>query len=148
MNRKELLRQLMENYQSMYRGILHKSSSQKDDIPFGQKAALFTIAIHKTTNIKQLAHNLHLTSGAATQHVEALVKEGLAERIPDLKDRRNVVILLSAKGKVLIKKLERRRMTIFEELFNDITDQELAAYNRVMEKVSHKIEQQEGTQHA
>jgi DNA-binding MarR family transcriptional regulator len=139
MNRNQLLQQLMENLQSMYRGMQHKSDFLKEGIPFGQKAALFTITVHGATNVKQLASLLHVTSGAATQHVEALVQEGLVERTTDANDRRNVIIVLSAKGKSLMKKLEQNRLTMLEALFSDITDQELTAYVNVMEKVNHKL---------
>lgn len=139
MDRQQLLHQLIQNLQGLYRGMHHASDFQKDSIPFGQKAALFTIASHKTINVKQLANILHITSGAATQHIESLVKVGLVEREIDPNDRRNVIIKLSAHGKSLIQKLEKSRMKMLEELFSDITDKELKAYIDVMEKVNLKL---------
>jgi len=123
----------------MYRGMHHKSDFLKEGIPFGQKTALFTIALHDAINVKQLANILHITSGAATQQVEALVQESLVERTTDTSDRRNVIIVLSAKGKSLMKKLEQNRLAMLEDLFSDVTDQELAAYIGVMEKVNNKL---------
>lgn len=142
MNRQQLLSQLIANFQNLYRGMLHKSDSHQDGIPFGQKAALLSVSLYGTANVKQIAKTLHITSGAATQHVEALVKEGLVQRAVDPHDRRNVIITVSAKGKVLTRQLEQRRLEMMEELFSDITDQELVAYNNIMSKVSQKINQE------
>ncbi len=141
MDRKSLLQQLIENLQNIYREMQHTSDYQKYGIPFGQKAALFTVAIHRSINVKQLAAILHVTSGAATQHVDALVKERLVARSTDAHDRRTVTIVLSGKGKRLIKKLEQNRMATVKTLFADVTDDELMAYNRIMEKVNQHINQ-------
>jgi DNA-binding MarR family transcriptional regulator len=136
MNRKETLQELIVSFQSMHRGMVHRGSSIKDSIPFGQKAALFTIAMHKTINIKSLASLLHVTPGAATQHVEALVQEGLVERNTDTIDRRNVTITLSKKGSKLAQKFRKHRFEMMEKLFSEISDQELQTYLDITKKIT------------
>lgn len=139
MNRKELLQQIAENMQGIYRGMGQRYDHSKGSIPHGQKAALFSIALSENINVKQLAEILHVTSGAATQHIEALFTEGFVERLTDPSDRRNVIVTLSPKGKELIKKLKLKRITMMDDLFQEVKDDELQAFCNVMKKVNEKI---------
>ncbi len=138
-NRKDLSRKLLESFQGIYKVMLQRPPSAISTIPFGQKAALISVAIHKTISVKQLAAALHVTSGAATQHIEALVQAGLVIRNPDPNDRRTVRIKLSGKGMELIKKLERERLTLMETISSDISDEELEIFVRTAGKINDKL---------
>ena len=143
MNRDDLFNQLIDSFHGVQRGVLRSSDYQKEGIPFGQKAALLTIAVNKTINVKQLAEELHVTSGAATQHVEALVHEGLVVREIDENDRRNVVITLSNDGNKLLVKLRKNRVEKMKVLFSEVSDDELEIFINVMSKVTKCIKQKE-----
>ena len=142
MDRREtLFLELFKHVQGLQKGLLQRSTASISPIPFGQKAALFGIALHKTLNCKQLALLLHVTPGAATQHIEALVQAGLVLRDPDPQTRRSVIVRLSDKGEQLIKKLERDRLARMQDLCTDIDDRELETFVHVMQKMNHKLQE-------
>ncbi len=140
MERDKLLEQIAENFVSVFRSMADRTEHHPlGKLPYGQKAALFWIARNKKSNVKQLASCLQITSGAVTQHVEALFTEGYVERLTDPEDRRNVVIVLTPKGETLIQKLLELRHTKMTELFKDTSHEELQTFNAVLEKINNKL---------
>ncbi|GAC1391875.1 MAG: hypothetical protein NVSMB46_06000 [Candidatus Saccharimonadales bacterium] len=136
-SRNDLLQLLVTNLHGLYKGILSRKSSNA--IPYGQKAALFSIATQKSTTIKQLSNQLRISSGATTQHIEALVQAGLVFREHDTLDRRNVNVRLSPDGNLLMKKLEHERITLMEQLCEDISVKELENFIEVIEKINKNL---------
>lgn len=145
MNRQLYFSQIITNFKSLKQSLMGQHDFKKDGIPYGQKDALFVIALHDRLNVKQLANFLHITSGAATQHVEALLQEDLVKRQQDPADRRNVIISLSSNGQRLFSKMQKARLAKFEKLFASVTDEELMIYSRVMEKVIQSTQIQKGS---
>jgi DNA-binding MarR family transcriptional regulator len=141
MNRTQLLSRITENFRAMKRALTEKAHDhQSGTLPFGQAAALSVIAGHQPTNIKLIARQLFITSGAATQHVEALVQEGLVSRTTDPDDRRNVQIVMTLAGTAMSKKLAKVHSEHMAVLFGDLSDEELQLFNRALEKVISKIQ--------
>jgi len=50
----------------------------------------------------ELANAARLTSGAMTNRIDRLEQQGLVRRVPDRKDRRRVLVQLTAKGRKLV----------------------------------------------
>lgn len=53
------------------------------------------------TNPRDLARSSLVTSGAMTARVDRLARAGLVDRVPDPKDRRGVLVRLTARGETL-----------------------------------------------
>ena len=123
----------------MQRAVLRHKESQNHGIPFGQKAVLFTIASRTKTNIKEISNVLQITSGAATQHVETLVREGMVSRKTDENDRRTVVVTLTSEGQNLFEKLQKERLEKVSDFFTDVSDEELEVFIEVIRKVKERI---------
>lgn len=103
--------------------------------------------MRESINVKQLACALHVTSGAATQHIEALSQEGFVVRSQDKDDRRNVIITLTPKGREVSDKLQTDRLERLRILFCDVTDDELEIYDAIMDKIAAKIKPIERDKH-
>ncbi|MBQ7190607.1 MAG: MarR family transcriptional regulator [Kiritimatiellae bacterium] len=65
-------------------------------------------------NLKDLAERLGITSSAASQVVDGLVKDGLLLRIPSQTDRRSVLITFSLK----MEEIHRMHLAFFKELLD------------------------------
>jgi DNA-binding MarR family transcriptional regulator len=141
--RQELFDQLTLSTQ-MLKSILHARSQTHEAIPHGQRAALLCVASCKSSNVKELARMLGVTSGAATQHIESLVQDELVTRTTDPDDRRNVIVQLSDNGRKLLKRLEQERNALMAELFESIDDNELAGFVAIVTKMSQNIPTKEG----
>lgn len=115
---------------------------RQNHITHSQWFILKIIEHYKGRSIKDIAETLGMSSSAATQLVEALVQEGLVTRQEDLKDRRAVRLELSQKGKKHVAATNKIRINEMAEVFDALTDRELAEYLRlqrkILEKFSHK----------
>ncbi len=137
--REKLFEQLIENIRGVHQGMLARGQKH-DSLPHGQKTALFVICASPNTNIKQLANKLKITSGAATQHVEALVRSGLVMRTENPNDRRNVVIAPTAKGEAYLKRMKDRMSENLKDVFSVATNDELEVYVRVLKKINNRLQ--------
>lgn len=92
----------------------------------------------ETLNVKHIARLLSITSGAATQHIDALEKIGAVSRIPNEKDRREIIIQLTPKGESMYQKIQDNHVTLLEEVFEGLEDSELEELVRLITKASTK----------
>lgn len=74
-------------------------SMQKEAEGYGltvpQIRVIAEVVKNKTTNIKQLTHNLKMTQSSVSDIVERLIGKGILEKAPNPKDKRSVVITLT-----------------------------------------------------
>ena len=133
--RRQIFESMADDFQSVYKSLLKQKQAHLNDVPYGQRTALFNIALHERLQIKQLAELLQITSGAATQHAEALVQSGYIERMQDPSDRRVVHLTLSKEGKKRLHKLKKQRMERMMELFADVGDDELQEFVKTIKKI-------------
>lgn len=134
-DRRELYMQLMTAFQTMQKNMTPRATSLDRRLPYSQRMALFSIAIHGPTNIKRLSEVMYITSSAATQLVNSLVQAGLVQRVEDSKDRRNVVISLSEEGRELMQKLEQESIEMMDDLFRNVRDFELVGFIEIFQKI-------------
>lgn len=101
-----------------------------------QKRVLLVLGTHETMHVKQLAELLQVTSGAATQHVEALEKLGLLERSSITDDRRVVTVKLTPNGTDALRTIRKLHEKMMQELFAGLTDDELRTLVMLITKAS------------
>ncbi|MBI2906739.1 MAG: MarR family transcriptional regulator [Chloroflexi bacterium] len=89
--------------------------------------------------IKELATSLSITSSAATQQVDNLVRKGYLTRKANTEDRRSLNLRLSAN---LSNRLEEIETAFIEEMigrFGVLSDDELAAYAELNRRIANTI---------
>jgi DNA-binding MarR family transcriptional regulator len=101
-----------------------------------QNHVLMVVGMSGGIGIKQLAEALGVTSGAVTQHVDALEKVGLLARKMNANDRREVVVEVTTKGQVAFQELRHTKARLFRELFGALSGEELQTLVKLVEKVS------------
>ena len=75
--------------------------------------------------MSQLARRLDISESAATDLADRLVRQGLAERKADPRDRRVVVLALSEEGRRIIGRIERQRRKMAESILGALSDAQL-----------------------
>jgi len=93
--------------------------------------------IHRrdNTNIKEIADNLNVTSSAATQLVDGLVKNGYLKRLSDENDRRAIKLILTEKTKKQAAEIKTKFRQKFASMFEVLNDKELAEYYKLNRKI-------------
>jgi DNA-binding MarR family transcriptional regulator len=135
-NRDEVIGKIFENIYILRQKIASSMSLPLKHIPltYSQWQVLNHVSKQKRISIKELAGLLDITSSAATQIVDGLVKKGFLVRERSCEDRRVQKITLSRKSFLQLEKSMKKICPIFEAL----DDQELSDYCRLTAKLAGK----------
>lgn len=115
------------------------TAKRKTAITPSQGFVLRFVADNNAVNVKSVAQALHITSSAATQLVDGLVDKGYLFRKNNSDDRRVITLSLSEKAKRLFKEFKEQGMEKMTELFDVLTDEELAQYAALNKKIADAI---------
>ena len=96
-------------------------------IPPAQLSALSVLVLGGDRSLAELAAAEHVRSPTMTRIVDGLEHAGLAERRPDARDRRAVVVRATAKGRRVMERGRRARVELLADLLGGLSPQELAA---------------------
>lgn len=83
----------------------------------------------------RLAKEADLSSGAMTNRVDRLEARGLVRRRPDVKDRRGVIVSLTARGRKVIDDAIQHRLDVADDSLNGITRKERKELARLLRKI-------------
>src|SRR5206468_10162954 len=124
--RQRLLQEMYAAHWALARAMMASRGSfiQECGLNRSQAEALFVIHYRECKTIGQLASILGVTSGAATQTVETLEKQGLVTRQRQTDDRRVVHIVFTEAGMKMLKRLSEYQFKRLEQLMESLTDHE------------------------
>ena len=91
-------------------------------------------------NNKDIAKRMKLSPGRVTRIMDGLVEKGYMEREIDKDDRRNMVITLSRKGKILAHKINGSYVKIHQEILQDIDTSQHKSLIKAMEHLHAAVE--------
>jgi len=74
----------------------------------------------ESLNNTQISKRMNLSPSRLTRIIDGLVKKGYMQRAIDPNDRRNMIVTLSRRGKILTNKLNRAFVEVHEEILQDI----------------------------
>ena len=94
----------------------------------------------ESLNNKDIAKRMKLSPGRVTRIMDGLVEKGYMEREIDKDDRRNMIITLSRKGKILAHKINGAYVKIHKEILQDIDTSQHKALIIAMEHLHAAVE--------
>lgn len=115
--------------------LLHKIGLSKH-----QLLALYTIATSKHPTIGEIADQLAITSGAATQMIDLLEAKNLIERRARAGDRRVIEVSLTTAGTKMMLQIKVTHQEQMSLLLSELSDEELIAFIGVVQKVRQTFE--------
>ncbi|MFZ2804179.1 MAG: MarR family transcriptional regulator [Patescibacteria group bacterium] len=86
-------------------------------------------------NLKDLAKRLCMSSSAATQLVNGLVKEKTLTRTEDTHDRRKIRLALTPVGKRKFAQAKKAHLESLSTLLTPLTDNELLQWKKLQDKI-------------
>lgn len=90
--------------------------------------------------IKTLAHDLDVSSAAASQAVDRLVAWGMVERTVDPDDRRAVRLAFTPKGTALLKRHEQRASELLDSVRGVCSPEDFEVFGRVLAALVAELE--------
>jgi DNA-binding MarR family transcriptional regulator len=94
----------------------------------------------ESLNNRELAKRMKLSPGRVTRIMDGLVEKGYMEREIDKDDRRNMIITLSRKGKILAHKINGAYVKIHQDILQDIDTSQHKALIKAMEHLHAAVE--------
>lgn len=139
-NRKIILEKLLEDIHVMEHKLMIAHASQKKiSITPSQGFVLRFVCKSNSTNAKKIADSLNITSSAAAQLINGLVKNGYLVRKENSKDRRISHLSLSKKAEDLFKEFNNQSIKKMVEVFSILTDDELIQHTKINRKIIKSI---------
>jgi DNA-binding MarR family transcriptional regulator len=89
--------------------------------------------------MKDVARSLHISLPAVTGFTNKLVKMNMLKRTYDKNDRRVIHLVLTDLGKKTLASIEESRKKFIEKIFGRLSNEERAAYLRIMHKVTRDL---------
>ena len=135
--RKQLIEDLFDSFQSIKRKMVDDTSDlQVFQITLAQAMILRMIFQSQNIGVKEIAKRLHITSSAATQQVDTLVKKGFLLREVDEKDRRALRIHFTQKTKLQFEAIKEKLFGRLAQNLLVLDDDELREYLRLHQKIA------------
>jgi DNA-binding MarR family transcriptional regulator len=141
LDRKSKIVDLMQKFHAIRHKLLTGTQllSAKNQIPTSQWIVLHTVYHNEGIGIKELSNMLGISSSAATQLVDSLVKGGHLVREVSAEDRRALKISLSGKTKRLMEAGKTKAFGKMYAIFDVLSDEEFQIYCDLSNKVADKI---------
>ena len=141
MDREKQITDLIDNFRAVYKAMFKVAPSflSELNITYTQMIILSLVKENEGLSLKELAGTLGITSSAATQQVNNLVKKGYLVREESNADRRLIKIRLSGEMDKQIEKFEALFLEQLFTFFAGITDEELTQYYELNSKIAEQI---------
>ena len=138
---------LLEGFASLRRSMTshHHHSTDLPRITPSQWGVVMLIQQRGESSVKDIAHELHISSSAATQLIDGLVASGYVVREEHAQDRRAVTLTLSTKTKRQVAKMKERMMHNFLEIFAVLGDTEFKQYCALQKKIVERFSNKHNT---
>ena len=118
--------------------------SKKNGLSMSQIGALFQIN-HGRNNVSDLGEGLGITTAAASQMLERLVRQKLILRTEDSQDRRVKQLVLTDKGCRIMQESVRARQGWLDDLVSRLSagqKEQIAAAVKILIKKTNQLDQQ------
>jgi DNA-binding MarR family transcriptional regulator len=132
-NQTHLAEELAEIATQLQRSFLVELSTEvnRGNISIPQYTLLGFLNQSPGLNMSQLAELMRHTTPATTGLVDRLVDAGLVERFSHPKDRRQVLVRITDKGRDLVEGMKRGIVRNILEIFKDLSHEDLEAWVRI-----------------
>jgi DNA-binding MarR family transcriptional regulator len=140
-DRETKIENLLESFRTVHRKMAKVIQSMTSDlnITYTQLIILGMVKEHEGFSIKELSGLMGMSSSAATQQVDSLVKKGYLVREGNLTDRRAIKIRLSNEMLARFGEIKKHQMERLITLFETLSDQEIQTYCRLSQKITDGI---------
>jgi DNA-binding MarR family transcriptional regulator len=142
-DRKKQIASIIKNFHTIFQSLFKVAPSFLNElkITHTQMIILSFVKENEGISLKKLAGTMGITSSAATQLVNNLVKKDYLVREESNIDRRLVKIRLSGEMDKQIETLETMFLEQLFTFYTGLTDEELALYCELNSKVANRIQQ-------
>jgi DNA-binding MarR family transcriptional regulator len=100
---------------------------------------VYVIGDETPKTMKQIAETLGVAVSTPTRTVDHLIEKGLVTRSVDKKDRRQLLIELTSKGKKLVEDMDKEGLIMTRKMLENLEDEEVESLKNILLKISENI---------
>ncbi len=124
---------------------LRKSSQETllkiyKNLTIAEANAIYAIGPDEPKTMKQIAETLGVAVSTPTRTIDRLLEKGFVNRTVGEKDRRQLLIELTPKGKKLLEDIDKENLEITRKMLNGLKDEEIETFKKILSKISENIE--------
>lgn len=137
--RQKLLQELIQKLTEVFQSTHKDHCFSFDGLALRRQQMMILFFLNEKqgqASVKEIAKFLNVTSGAITQFTDGLIEKKLVEREASTLDRRLVNIKLVPKVKHDFGHFKKKFIESFNELFSDLSDEEILRLTALLAKVS------------
>lgn len=141
-NREEQVKNFFEEIAKLQRLIFSKKDTflTKYKLSHPQIVVMYFLSEDGSKSIKDIAEIMNISSSAATQMTEGLVRNGFLERVVHPTDRRSVQISISKSGKKKFEEFKIQMLRQMQNLLATLSDIEIDLLMKIPQKVRHQLD--------
>lgn len=124
----------MEKYMQLQR-IMRRNRKNRQKCDAWLLVAIHSISQGKAVMVSQISQKLEVSNAAATQMIDAMVKQGLVERLYDEHDRRITLVKLTADGVTALKFGFEQTTLYLDGLFDYLGEEDTDNLMRLIDKM-------------
>ena len=113
--------------------------AQVADIPHAQLCVVMLLFHQGPKHLSDICQQMKVSAPTATGIVTRLEKSGFVSRTADIKDRRAVVVCLTAAGRKLTQKMRAVVVKRWTDIFLKISREDAQKYLEILKKISEAI---------
>ncbi|GJM12233.1 MAG: hypothetical protein DHS20C12_06360 [Pseudohongiella sp.] len=147
--RKQTISSILGSFQVIRRGLLHQASQRRDceqnenSVSVSQQLLLLAVSARGAVSVKDIAKAQMISSSAATQAVDGLVKKGYLIRNQDERDRRTTLVTLGPNYQQLAEQHAGSVSNYLTPIFSSLSKEELEEYERLNRKLVSAIRKED-----
>lgn len=143
MNRQQRIESIFNNFHAIKRAHSHGSrfSRRHFGVTMTQASVLMLLMHEGRKTMSEVASELGVSRGAATQLLDGLIEKGFIERTVDEADRRVAYVEMSRHGIRHLKQVRRGGMEHITGLFDLLTDEELEQIESITIKLAERAKE-------
>ena len=141
LDRKRKIENLLEDFRAVQHRMVKAGQAFSNELKITptQFILLHIVSDNEGMSIKELASIMSMTSSAATQQVDNLVRKGYLIREGSIEDRRTLRISLADKAKKQLDALKVQHLEKMYSVYNVLTDEEFLTYCELNEKIANQL---------
>ena len=149
--RKQSIAKILSSFQIIRRTLLQQVAEQqacdqdKNSLTLSQQMTLVTVAARGSVSVKEIAEARMISSSAATQVVDTLVKKGYLVRRQDESDRRATAVSLGPEYQQWVDKRVGNAAAYLTPIFGALSKEELEEYERLNTKLVDSLRKESST---
>jgi DNA-binding MarR family transcriptional regulator len=110
-----------------------------EKLTLAEANAIYAIGTKEPKTMKQIAEALGVAVSTPTRTIDRLVEKGLVNRTVGSKDRRQLFIEVTPKGREILVEMDKESLMVIRKMVENLEDEEIETLKNILLKISQNL---------